>query len=77
MTGVQTRRTETGYKAAAAGAIEHEIETPDTRSDCVAVNPAGPEPRTHNLPWEVRLAVHGDYRTGNGTGERDGSQPRP
>ncbi len=24
-----------------------------TRSDCVAVNPAGPEPRTHDLPWEV------------------------
>jgi hypothetical protein len=54
-TGVQTRRTGTGYKAAAAGAIEHEIETPNTRSDCGAVNPAGAEPRTHNLPWEVCL----------------------
>jgi len=28
MTGVQTRRTETGYKAAAAWVIEHWIETP-------------------------------------------------
>src|SRR5258706_5386850 len=40
-----------------AGAIEHEIETPDTRSDCVAINPAGPEPGAHHLPWEVCLAV--------------------
>jgi hypothetical protein len=58
MTGAQTRRTETGYKAAAAGAIEQEIETPDTRWDCGVVDPAGAEPRTHNLPWEVCLAVH-------------------
>ena len=49
MTGVQTRRTGTGYKAAMTGAIEHWIETPDTRSDGVVVNPAGPEPGTHRL----------------------------
>lgn len=77
MTGVQTRRTGIGYKAAVAGAIEHEIETPNTRSDCAAVNPAGPEPGTHDLPWEVCLAVHRDYRIGNGAGERGRSQPRP
>jgi len=57
MTGVQTRRTGTGYKAVVRRAIEHEIERPDTRSDRVAVNPAGAEPRTHNLPWEICPAV--------------------
>ena len=48
-----------------AGAIEHEIETPNTRSDCGAVNPAGAEPRTHNLPWEICLAAHAGRHAGN------------
>jgi hypothetical protein len=63
MTGVQTRRTGTGYKASLAWVIEQWIEMPNTHSDVRRVNPAGPESRTHNLPWEVFESVHRDYRT--------------
>ena len=43
--------------------IEQWIEMPNTHSDARAVNPAGPESRTHNLPWEVFESVCEDYRT--------------
>ena len=68
MTGVQTRRTETGYKAGVRRVIEHWIETPGTHWDRTQVNPAGPESRTHNLPWEVFGSVRQDYRLGNKAG---------
>ena len=63
MTGVQTRRTGTGYKASLAWVIEQWIEMPCTHLDVRRVNPAGPESRTHNLPWEVFESVRRDYRT--------------
>ena len=52
-----------------AWVIEHWIEKPSTHSDVRRVNPAGPESRTDNLPWEVFESVHRDYRLGNETGE--------
>ena len=63
MTGVQPRRTETGYKASLTWVIEHWIETPGTHLDVRRVNPAGPESRTPNLPWEIFESVLRDYRT--------------
>lgn len=33
-----------------------------THPDAAAVNPAGPEPRAHDLPWEVCTAVRAGYR---------------
>ena len=78
MTGVQTRRTGTGYKAAIAGAIEHEIERPNTRSGCGAVNPAGAGRKGRTTyPGRSASPVHQDYHVGNDVGERGRSQPRP
>jgi hypothetical protein len=48
---------EPGYKAPLAWVIEQWIEMPNTHSYVRGVNPAGPESRTHNLPWEIFESV--------------------
>ena len=49
VTGVQTRRTGTGYKADATWAIGQWTEMPHSHPDDATVNPAGPGPGTQRL----------------------------
>ncbi|MBC8391760.1 MAG: hypothetical protein H8E17_04225 [Deltaproteobacteria bacterium] len=53
----RTRRTETGYKAGACGAIWQWTETPNNHSDTTQVNPAGAGGKSHVLPWEISGSV--------------------
>jgi hypothetical protein len=54
-TTTRTRRTGTGYKASAVWAIQQWLEKPDSHPDAARVDPAGPERRTCDLPWEICL----------------------
>ena len=77
MTAVQTRRTGTGYKAGVAWVIEQWIEMPHSHWDATLVNPAGPERRTGNLPWEICAPAPEGYPASNGGRQACRSQQRP
>jgi hypothetical protein len=53
MTTTRTRRTGTGYKAAAFWATQQWLGKPHHHREVAKVDPARPERRTCDLPWEI------------------------
>jgi hypothetical protein len=77
MTGVQPRRTGTGYKAAAQGQSSIGSRSPYSFGLHSGKSGGVLSQEHNNLPWEICTAVRRDYRIGNDAGERSRSQQRP